>query len=162
MPMTVNVGLTRKLGQPNFSSLGASCDVQLELDGMLLFANPDGLQEKIRAAYAACDRAITAELARQIGDDSPSSRDISGDRHVPANGYRLNNGGVDSWRNATTSQIRALHAIARRRGLNLTDILQDRFHAYSVERLSVIQASQLIDELNGTLASTTDGAEQLG
>ena len=26
MPMTVKVGLTRKLGQPEFGSLGASCD----------------------------------------------------------------------------------------------------------------------------------------
>lgn len=37
MPMTVKVGLSKKVGQPDYGSLGASCDIELELDGGLLF-----------------------------------------------------------------------------------------------------------------------------
>ena len=44
MPLTLNVGLSRKVGLPEFSSIGASCGVAVELDsalGMLgrIFAN---------------------------------------------------------------------------------------------------------------------------
>ena len=155
MPMTLKVGLTRKLGQPDFGSLGASCDVQLELDGALLFANPDELQEKIRSAYAACERAVTAELSRQTHPE------IAREANGPANGIRRHdrNGhlhrdsrpgspdGPRTPRRATSSQIRALYAIANRQSLNLTEVLRDRFQLYKAEELSIAQASQLIDEL---------------
>ncbi len=162
MPMTVKVGLTRKLGQPEFGSLGASCDIQLELDGALLFADPDALQEKIRSAYAACEIAITVELARQTPQETPPPANGSANGHSPAHGQsRMNgagqNGSSDSGgsqRKATTSQIRALHAIANRQGLKLTDVLRDRFRVYKAEDLSVGQASQMIDELKGTPAGS--------
>ena len=166
MPMTVKVGLTRKVGQPNYGSLGASCDVQLELDGTLLFADPHGLQDKIRTAYAECERAITAELDRQTSPEEtspPHGSANNGDGHT--NGHRLTNdtrqSGADrSPRKATPGQIRALHAIANRQGLDLNDVLQDRLGLYSVEFLSVAEASQLIHELNETPTSPPD--ERIG
>ena len=154
MPMTVKVGLTRKVGQPNYGSLGASCDVQLELDGTLLFADPQGLQDRIRSAYAECERAIAAELDRQTSSEETSTRHGSANNgDGPTNGHRRMNdtsqsGADSSPRRATPGQIRALHAIANRQGLDLTDVLQDRFGLYSVEFLSVTEASQLIHELN--------------
>ena len=33
MPVRINVGLTKKVGQENFGSLGSSCHVEFELDG---------------------------------------------------------------------------------------------------------------------------------
>ena len=35
MPLRLNVGLSRKLGQPDFGSLGATCQVEVELDSSL-------------------------------------------------------------------------------------------------------------------------------
>lgn len=35
MPITLNVGLSKKIGLPDYGSLGASCNVQVELDGSL-------------------------------------------------------------------------------------------------------------------------------
>ena len=63
MPMTVKVGLAKKIGQPDFGSLGASCDIELELDGGLLFNDLEGLQQKIQTAYVACRQAVNDELA---------------------------------------------------------------------------------------------------
>ena len=154
MPMTVKVGLTRKVGQPNYGSLGASCDVQLELDGTLLFADPQGLQDRIRSAYAECERAIAAELDRQTSSEETYARHGSANNgDGSTNGHRRMNdtgqsGADSSPRKATPGQIRALHAIANQQGLDLTDVLQDRFGLYSVEFLSVAEASQLIHELN--------------
>ena len=166
MHMNVKVRLTRKVGQSNYGSLGASCDVQLEQDGTLLFADPHGLQDKIRSAYAECERAIAAELDRQTSSEETSTR------HGPAsngdgstNGHRRMNdscqsGADSSPRKATPGQIQALHAIANRQGLDLTDVLQDRLGLYSVEFLSVAEASQLIHEMNETPTSPPD--ERIG
>ncbi|CAN5762728.1 hypothetical protein BH23PLA1_BH23PLA1_18040 [soil metagenome] len=63
MPLTVNVGVARKLGQPGFSSIGDSCQLAVELDHGLL-GDPDALQHKVRQAYAACARAVRDERDR--------------------------------------------------------------------------------------------------
>jgi len=171
MPMTVKVGLAKKVGQPDFGSLGASCDIELELDGGLLFHDLDGLQEKVRAAYVACRQAVNDELASQTRVTEPASEKpagTNGHRPTAANGHssentsangtpRTNgqrNGGPTNGKHrpATKSQVGALHAIATRQGFNLTDRLKERFKLYRAEDLSVSEASRLIDELNGVPA----------
>jgi hypothetical protein len=57
-------------------------------------------------------------------------------------------------RPATGSQTRAIHAIARRQGRNLPPLLKARFGCEHPEDLSLRQASELIDELNGTVSAT--------
>ena len=180
MPMTVKVGLAKKVGQPDYGSLGASCDIELELDGGLLFHDLDGLQEKVRAAYTACRQAVNDELAVQTGASSqPSAPQETGLPPSNTNGYERNttsppardnpaasgppaangarNGhasnGNGNRRAATTAQVRALHAIATRQQFNLTDLLRERFHIYKAEELSLREASSLIDELKATHGS---------
>ncbi len=70
MPMTVKVGLAKKVGQPDYGSLGASCEVALELDAGLLFSDLDGFHRKVQAAYTACRQAIQDELSGQPGSAS--------------------------------------------------------------------------------------------
>ena len=38
MPMKLNVGVSRKVGLPDYGSVGASCNLELELDAGLLDA----------------------------------------------------------------------------------------------------------------------------
>lgn len=166
MPMTVKVGLAKKIGQPEFGSLGASCDIELELDGGLLFNDLEGLQQKIQSAYVACRQAVNDELAgRCRTEQSPRSDSAvgtnghcqpvsnGGHHRVPAgNDSNQTNGrghsGSGKRRAATVSQVRALHAIATRQGFDLTERLREQFNLCRAEELSVTEASRLIDELN--------------
>ena len=171
MPMTVKVGLAKKVGQPDFGSLGASCEIELELDGSLLFHDLDGLQEKVRAAYVACRQAVNDELANQTRPtqttepatsctlaetngqrpsvpNGHSPQNGSGNRSPRTNDHRNSQSTSGKRRAATSSQVRALHAIATRQGFNLTDRLKDQFHLYRAEDLSISEASRLINDLN--------------
>lgn len=66
MPLTLNVGLMKKIGQPRYGSLSASCHLEIELESSLLERDEEGLQDRIRRTFAACRRAVETELA--IGD----------------------------------------------------------------------------------------------
>ena len=66
MPLKVNVGLMKKIGQPRYGSLSASCHLEIELECSLLERDAEGLQERIRRTFGVCRRAVETELA--IGD----------------------------------------------------------------------------------------------
>jgi len=65
MPLILNVGLAKELRQPDGGSVGASCDVRVELDAALWTGDPDAFHRRVRNAYAACRQAVNRELARQ-------------------------------------------------------------------------------------------------
>ena len=50
MPLKLNVGTCKKIGQPHYGSLGASCNVEIELDQSLLFDDLDAFQERVMHA----------------------------------------------------------------------------------------------------------------
>ena len=54
---------------------------------------------------------------------------------------------------ATTKQINAISAMAKRQGVELDRMLHDRFGASSLSALTIGEASSLIDELKGSLQS---------
>jgi hypothetical protein len=64
MPLTLNVGVSRKMGLPDYGSIGASCNLQLELDAGLLEHDLDGFHARIRGACVAAHQAVHDELAR--------------------------------------------------------------------------------------------------
>ena len=64
MPLKLNVGLSKKLGLPDYGSLGVSCHLEVEVDSGLL-ADGKALQERAKQVYAACNQAIEDQLQRQ-------------------------------------------------------------------------------------------------
>ena len=50
MPTTLNVGLSKKVGEPDYGSRGASVNLETELDAGLV-NDPDRLRDRIRQLF---------------------------------------------------------------------------------------------------------------
>jgi hypothetical protein len=144
MPLKLTVGLARKVGQPNYGSLGASCGVEVELENSLLGGDPDAFRARVRDAFVACRRAVDDELERlQAAPDDKSTKD--GPEHSGSNGAGREDNRAH--RPATPRQLRTIVAIARRQRANLESLLRTEYGEASLEELSLAEASRLIDGL---------------
>ena len=139
MPLKLNVGFSRKVVQPDYGSRGASVNLELELESSLI-SDTNRLQDRVRELF---------QLARQSVDDEldPSQQSSSNSARQGQNG-KGTSPRHDVPRAATQSQVRAIHAIAARRRLDLQAELRDRFAVDRPEDLSITQASELIDAFN--------------
>lgn len=86
----------------------------------------------------------------------------NGDRqqhHAPArstsngNGHAQGSQRSNSTPLATAAQVRALRAISNRQSLNLDGVIRDQYGVSDPTALTIAQASELIDELNGRTAT---------
>jgi hypothetical protein len=158
MPLTLRVSCTRKLGQPGYSSIGASCTLDVEVEAGLLERDPEALCIQMRTAFAAYRAAVAEELARQGGPEG-AKKTLPGpapDRpDAPLVPSPTRTGAVAPsepptsrpGRPASERQVKAIRAIARRHGADLETILCQEFQGDRVDDLSVAQASRLIDAL---------------
>lgn len=62
MEIVVKVGVSRKIGQPNYGSYQASCHIDCPAN-IALIANPDELESLIAQLYRTCVDSVNTELA---------------------------------------------------------------------------------------------------
>lgn len=157
MPMTLNVGLSKKHGLPDFGSVGASCNVTVELEGSILHQDLEAFQRHVRNAYVACSQAVNDELARQRQHEgnggshatpqtATSTRTPSVESHNDnrgagngANGHHASQKQTD-YANQLARQIRGL-------GVRRLESLADKMFSKPIAGLSSLEASSLIDSL---------------
>ena len=178
--LKLNVGTNRKIGQPDYGSAGASCNLEVELD-TALFHDLDGLHHVVQRAYAACNQAVNDELARLThsglhaqhtahasaeSDHTAAIHDVAispviqGARITTlqastSNGQHTHHTehspSRPSPRPATASQVKAIRAICSRHRIDLVSLLRYRYGLTTADELGIRQASDLIDELkNGS------------
>ena len=93
MPLRLNVGLSKKIGQPDYGSLGATCHVEVELDGSLVQQD----LETFLAEFAAADAKLAAKFAKlegkfacnTTGDATPVGQTVDGFADFAMGAYRL-------------------------------------------------------------------------
>ncbi len=155
MPLKLNVGLSKKIGQPDYGSLGASCHVEVELDQSLVFDDLDGFQERVTRAYAACRQAVLDELARHQVDTN--TQDANGQAKTPPmpgnptnghNGHRASQKQLD-YVQQLASQVRGL-------GVRRLETLATKMFGKPLADLSSLDASGLIDVLKDVKAGKID------
>jgi hypothetical protein len=139
--LKLNTGFSRKVGEPNYGSRGASVNVELEVESGLI-GDSDALLARIRNLFTLAKRSVDAEL----GSPAPNpSGDGRASREPQASGHR--NHPPSDVRYATTSQVRAIRAICRRQGLDARQVANERFRVNDLEELTLREASTLIDDL---------------
>ena len=159
MPLKLHVGVTRKLGLPAFSSVGASCHIELELDldPDILETDLDGFHQKVRSAYVAANQAVNDQLARLQAPPATvrqwiESRKSQGEPPANRPGPPGNAEPRSPDRPVTPNQVRAIRNLARRQEADLEDLLGDHDVA-RIEDLTLAQASRLIDRLRASCSS---------
>ncbi len=139
--LKLNAGFSRKVGEPNYGSRGASVNVELEVESGLI-GDPEGLLARIRNLFDLARQSVDQELAQQTSE-------IQRDNARRDNG---NNGRRDV-RRATASQLRAIRAICERQGVDPLSCVT-RYGVTELEDLTLRQASRLIDELKSAPSET--------
>ena len=171
MSVKLNIGLSRKVGEANYGSRGASINLEVELDNGVL-NDPGQLRERVHDLYVLARESVDEELQRpaDAGPGEPSH--ANGNGHGRTNGVansnghsnghasngHSNNGSNGNGQNgrvevarATQSQIRAIFAISKRQGLDPHTLISERFRVHKMEDLTIREASALIDDLkNGS------------
>jgi len=133
-------------------------NLELELDSSLV-GDADRLKDRIRHLFGLAKASVDEELAAGA---APSAANGNGSAPTPSasNGHaagKTNGRRRDGTRSATASQVRALHAIADRRKLDLSALLGERFQIDDPAGLTIIEASNPIDELKGESAGNGNG-----
>ena len=175
MPLKLNVGISKKTGLPNYGSLGASCSVELELDGSLPQDDLEDFHQRVRRIYVACSQAVRDELARQQqaearGEASPSTSEETASRPSAANtndngsadGNGRRDGQDEGGRNGQPATARQLDYATRLagqiRGLGSRRLaaLAQQLCGKPLAELGSADASGLIDTLKGIKAGQID------
>jgi hypothetical protein len=132
MPLKLNCGFSKKVGEANYGSRGATVALELEVEADLV-ASPQRLHERIRQLFRLAKESVEEELNGN-GQATVSAEGNGHQRQRPS-------------RPATHSQVRAIHAISDRQRVDLPGLSQKRFQIEQPDGLSITEASTLIDEL---------------
>ena len=149
MPVQINIGLNKKVGEANYGSRGASVNLEVELDSGII-EDPDRLRSQIHKLFGLARDSLNAELHPDDNHHAGNGHHSNGNGRT--NGHGCANGSTgnrsSNGRGATQSQIRAINAIAKRNRIDLIPILR-QYGVQAVADLSIGDASNLIDELKG-------------
>jgi len=151
MAIKVNVGFSRKVGEPNYGSRGASVQLEVELDQTAI-DDAERFRWEIARIFERIRDSVDRELQRRVSPphEPPGS---CGECCNPRN----QDGGLRAHRLATPNQVRAIQTMARHRGVDLCRLLSAGLNGKTTDELTIEEASLLIDQLNSIPVSGSNG-----
>ena len=167
MCVKLNVGLSKKIGLPEYGSVGASCYVEIELPGSLVLDDLEGFHKHVRSAYIACRQAIQDELAQHQPSTSASSAGQTGNGSAASasptesngNGHDSHGSNGNGARQATEKQVTYIRQLAgqvKGLGVRRLETLSQRMFGKPVAGLTSLDASGLIDTCKAIKAGEID------
>ena len=153
MPLKLNVGLSKKIGLPDYGSLGASCYIELELNNGLLDGGLSGIQAEAQRAFAACRQAVDDELARHRTHDDDhephhaAPKNGNGPIATNGNGSQLTGSPAHRASGKQLSYIEQLAGEIRDLGARRLEGLAKQMFNKPLADLSSLDAITLIDTL---------------
>lgn len=159
--LKLNIGFTRKVGEANYSSRGASVNLEIEVESGLV-REPDKLQSKVDYLFGLAKASVDAQL--NGGGESEQATPVGVQNHA-GNGVNSGNGrsagkdtaastngnGHDSGgHRASEKQINYVNQLARSiRGLGVRrlETLTGKMFGKPLADLTSLDASALIDTL---------------
>ncbi len=138
--LKLNVGLNRKVGEPNYGSRGGSVNMEVELDNSLM-QEPERLRETVSKLFAM----VRQSLEQELGGEAPK---IKTDQPVQVafkpEGQSLQETVANHGKQATAKQLGFLQSLAKTQRRNLEQECEQAFQTFP-ERLTSRQASKLIE-----------------
>ena len=157
----LNCGFSRKVGEANYGSRGASVNLELELATDAV-RDADGLNDKIRRLFALAKKAVDDELNQQPNAAGDQPADVPSEQagNGGGNGHGASRPGpakATGGDPATNKQVKLIMDLARTRKMNLSVVerlCQETCGVGDVYQLSKSQASAVIDRLKADERST--------
>jgi len=158
MPLKVNCGLSKKIGQPDYGSLGASCHVEFEAESTLLQTDLEAFHRHVRNAFTVCQQAVNDELARHQPESTLDGR-VSRDTQTSPSGNGQRNGNGANGQRASQKQVEYIQQLSRQihgLGVRRLETLANKMFDKPVADLTSMDASGLIDTLKAIKAGEID------
>jgi len=158
MPLKINVGLNRKIGEANYGSRGACVNFEVEVEPTLV-EKPDQLREKVRYLFQLAKTSVEEELNGHGVKDAASSG-----QNGHGNGGAHNGNANGHGHQATDKQLgyaRQLAGQVQGLGLRRLDELTNKMFGKPITDLTTLDASGLIDMLKQLKAGDIDLAAAL-
>jgi hypothetical protein len=138
--LKLNVGLNRKVGEPNYGSRGGSVNMEVELDNSLM-QEPERLRDTVSRLFAMVRHSLELELGSEAAAIKAEKQTQVA---VKPEGQTLQEAVSNNAKQASAKQLGFLQSLAKTQRRNLEKECLDEFETYP-ERLSSKQASTLIE-----------------
>ena len=139
--LKLNVGLNRKVGEPNYGSRGGSVNMEVELDNSLM-QEPERLRETVSRLFAMVRQSLEQEL---VADSDCSRSGLEEGPKVLIEKQTLQEAITAQAKLVTGKQLNFLQTLARSQRRDLQKEVLEAYETYP-ERLTCKQASALIEK----------------